>query len=147
METIQDVLHHKGREVWSVQPDTTVFEALTLMNEKNAGAVVVQDADGKLVGIFSERDYARKTIGSIGASECPRDLPVKDLMTTELITIKPDTGIETCMALMTKKRIRHLPVMDGQKMAGIISIGDIVKAVVDEKDFLIAKMEQYIWDN
>jgi CBS domain-containing protein len=68
-------------------------------------------------------------------------------MTTELITIKPDTGIETCMALMTKKRIRHLPVMDGQKLSGIISIGDIVKAVVDEKDFLIAKMEQYIWDN
>lgn len=147
METIQDVLQHKGREVWTVKPDTTVFEALTLMNEKNAGAVIVQDEKGKMAGIFSERDYARKTIGTIGGSDCPRDLPVKELMTKEVISIKPDTGIETCMALMTKKRIRHLPVMDGDKLAGIISIGDIVKAVIDEKDFLIAKMEQYIWDN
>jgi CBS domain-containing protein len=147
METIKDLLKNKGNMVWSVGPESTVIEALNLMNEKNSGAVVVLDKDQNMVGIFSERDYARKTIGTVDSQECPRDLLVKDLMTSEVVFITPETGIETCMALMTKKRIRHLPVMENNKLAGVISIGDIVKAVIDEKDFLIAKMEQYIWDN
>ncbi|ADK80450.1 CBS domain-containing protein [Sediminispirochaeta smaragdinae] len=147
METIKDLLAQKGADIWSVRPETTVFQALSLMSEKNVGAVVVLDDQQKMIGIFSERDYARKTIGAIGSQECPRDLPVKELMTTEVVAIKPETGVETCMALMTKKRFRHLPVMENNALIGIISIGDIVKAVITEKDFLIAKMEQYIWDN
>lgn len=147
METIQDILAKKGSQVWSIDRESSVFDALTLMNEKNVGALLVTDSSGKPEGIFSERDYARKTINKIGGKDCPRDLPVRDLMTKDLIFIKAETGIETCMALMTKKRVRHLPVKTGDNLSGMVSIGDIVKAVIDEKDFLIARMEQYIWDN
>lgn len=147
METIKDILRDKGRDVWTINSDATVFEALNLMSEKNAGAVVVVEGEGNIAGIFSERDYARKTLSITGGDSCPRDMPVKDLMTSDVVSIKPETGIETCMALMTKKRIRHLPVVDDGKLVGMISIGDVVKGVINEKDFLIAKMEQYIWDN
>jgi CBS domain-containing protein len=147
METIKDILKAKGSDVYTVKGDATVFDALSLMSEKNAGAVLVVNDAGGILGIFSERDYARKALTTMDGGNCPRDLPVKDLMSSEVITIRPDTGTETCMALMTKKRVRHLPVTEDDKLVGMISIGDVVKDLINEKDFLIAKMEQYIWDN
>lgn len=140
MRTINEILNMKGRQIWSVSPDTIVFHALELMAQKEVGALLVIENDN-LVGIISERDYARKVILQGKSS---RDIPVKEIMSSRVIYITPDQNVEDCMALMINKRIRHLPVMENDKLVGIISIGDVVKALIDEKEFVIEQLVQYI---
>lgn len=140
MTIVKQILDGKGREVWSVRPDHTIYEALELMAEKNIGAVLVME-DEKLVGIFSERDYARKIILQGKAS---RDTPVREAMTSRVFAVRPDQAVNGCMALMTEKRIRHLPVMREERVVGVISIGDVVKAVISEQAETIKHLEDYI---
>ena len=140
MKTVRDLLKQKGRDVWSVAPDSTVYDALKLMAEKNIGALLVIDA-GRPVGIFSERDYARQVILKGKAS---KDTPVREVMTSKVVFVRPEQSIEECMALMTDKRFRHLPILEGGALVGILSIGDVVKAVISEKDFLIEQLANYI---
>ena len=140
MKTIREILKEKGTEIWSVTPDTKVFDALILMAEKSIGTIMVIE-NRNLVGIMSERDYARKVILKGRTSRQSR---VKDIMSTQVIYVKEDTKVEDCMALMIARRIRHLPVYENDKLAGIISIGDVVKAVIDEKEYMINELEDYI---
>ena len=140
MITVMQILQAKGDEVWTIGPQVTVFEALKLMAEKEIGALLVVDA-GKVVGIFSERDYARKVILK---SRSSKDTPVRKIMTERVITVDPDTTVEVCMGLMTDRHIRHLPVMDDDKLIGVISIGDVVKAIISEQSYLIEHLENYI---
>jgi CBS domain-containing protein len=140
MTTVRDILRAKGSEIWSVSPETTVFFALGLMAEKNVGALVVLDGE-KLAGIFSERDYARKVILKGKAS---KETSVEEIMTTEVTTVRPGQSVDECMALMTDKRIRHLPVFEEEKLVGLISIGDVVKAIIAEREFIIKQLESYI---
>lgn len=137
---VKQILDGKGHQVWSVGPDQSIYEALALMAEKNIGALVVID-EGQVVGIFSERDYARKVVLRGKSS---RETPVREAMTSRVVGVRPERTVEDCMALMTEKRIRHLPVMDGDQIVGVISIGDIVKAVISEKESLIGQLESYI---
>lgn len=144
MKTVRDVLKNKNQqEVWSVQPKATVFEALALMGEKEIGALMVIDEQGKVAGIISERDYARKVILKGKAS---RDTAVKEIMTPvdHMYKVMPETTIDECMVLITGKRIRHVPVFDGDGFVGIVSIGDIMKSTLDEKDTLIEQLSNYI---
>ena len=140
MGTVRDILHVKGNAVHSVSPDTSVYDALESLEEKNLGALVVVD-NGKLIGIFTERDYARKVILKGRSS---KDTLVRDIMSGHPFFITPDTTIEQCMHLMTNKYIRHLPVIDRGELIGVISIGDVVKFVIKEKDFIIQNLEHYI---
>lgn len=140
MESIKQLLKNKGSEVWKVTQDTSVFDALELMAEKNIGALLVFDSD-KLIGIFSERDYARKVILKGKAS---KNTLVKEIMSTKVLYVGPNQSIEECMALMTDKRIRHLPVLAGDEVLGIISIGDVVKAIISEQQITIHWLEKYI---
>ncbi len=140
MHTVSQLLDAKGHGVWSVTPDTTVYDALVLMAEKNCGALIVLEA-GKLVGIFSERDYARKIILKGKAS---KDTAVSEIMSTQIVFLRPEHSIDECMALMTAKRVRHLPVLTGDKVVGMISIGDVVKAIISEQEFTIKQLENYI---
>ena len=140
MITVGQVLKEKGDRIWSVSPDTMVYEALTLMAEKNLGAVLVMDG-AKIAGMFSERDYARKVILEGKSS---KETPVKEIMTKDVLFVRPDHSIEDCMALMTDKRTRHFPVMEGEQLVGVISIGDVVKAIISEHQFVIKQMENYI---
>ena len=140
MKTVRDILEVKGHDVWRVPFEATVFDALQLMAEKEVGALVVVDGP-KPVGIISERDYARKVILHGRAS--PTTL-VKEIMTSHIVYTHPDQPIEECMAIMTDKRIRHLPVMDESKLVGIISIGDLVKTIIAEQRFTIEQLERYI---
>jgi CBS domain-containing protein len=140
MSTVRDVLDGKGSQIWSVEPDSSVLDALGLMAEKDIGGVLVLER-GKPVGIFTERDYARQVILKGKAS---KDTPVREVMTGRVIFVGPNQTIEECMALMTDKRIRHLPVLDSGALLGILSIGDVVKAVISEKEFLIHQLENYI---
>lgn len=140
MKTVRDILSTKGGEVWRISPDATVFEALQLMAEKNVGALIVADGE-EVRGIISERDYARKTILKGKAS---KETPVREIMTSEVVIVRPDHSIEQCMALMTDKRIRHLPVMENDRLLGIISIGDIVKGIISEQEYIIEQLEGYI---
>jgi CBS domain-containing protein len=140
MQTIKQILDTKGRQVWVIHPDDSVLKALMLMAEKQIGALVVLE-DEKVVGILSERDYARKVI-LLGKSS--HDTPVKDIMTSRVVYARSDQSIEQCMALMTDKRIRHLPVLDGEQLVGLISIGDLVKAIIAEQQFMIEQLEHYI---
>jgi len=140
MKTIKHIMRLKGKEIWFVTPEATVFEALKIMAEKDIGAMPV--LNGKmLVGIFSERDYARKVILKGKSS---KKTPVSEIMSTNLITITPNQTNEQGLVLMTAKHIRHLPVLEGQKLVGFISIGDLVKSIIDEQKQVIDKMEQYI---
>jgi CBS domain-containing protein len=123
-----------------VSPATTVLDALRLMAEKEIGAVLVIEAE-TLVGVFSERDYARKVVLQGKSS---KDTPVREIMTDKVVSVRPDQTIEDCMGLMTDKRIRHLPVMQGRKVIGVISIGDVVKEMLVEKEFVIQQLESYI---
>jgi CBS domain-containing protein len=141
MRTVRDMLAGKGRAVWSIRPDASVFDALQLMADKNIGAVLVVDAQGMLVGILSERDYARKVVLRGVTS---KDTPVSAIMTEEVVCIPPDTGLEPCMALMTERHIRHLPVTEGDQPIGIVSIGDVGRALIENQGFVIAQLEQYI---
>jgi CBS domain-containing protein len=136
METVGECLSKKGSTVYSVGPNATVYEALKLMADRNVGAVVVMDDEKRIHGIFSERDFARKCTGEGMSTRTTR---VREIMTTLLVTVNPDTRINECMALMTEKRIRHLPVMDGEKLVGVVSIGDVVKSVVTEQEMVISQ--------
>jgi CBS domain-containing protein len=140
MAFVRQLLENKGGNVWSISPEATVFEALQIMAEKNCGALVVLEGN-TLKGIFSERDYARKVILK---GKTSKETPVKEIMTTDVHTVRPDQTIEDCMALMTDKRIRHLPVVEAGKLIGVISIGDVVKAVIYDKEFTIKQLENYI---
>ncbi len=140
MHTVSQLLDAKGHGVWWVTPETTVYDALVLMAEKNCGALVVLE-EGKLVGIFSERDYARKIILKGKAS---KDTAVSEIMSTQIVFVRPEHSIQECMALMTAKRIRHLPVLEDSKVAGVISIGDVVKTIISEQEFMIKQLEVYI---
>lgn len=140
MINVRIVLREKGGEIWSVSPGTTVFDALTMMAEKNIGALVVLE-DRKIAGIFSERDYARKVILKGKAS---KEITVGEIMTSVVVTVRPASTVEECMTLMTEHRIRHLPVMEGEELIGVISIGDVVKAIISDKDFMIQQLEHYI---
>lgn len=140
MKTVRDILASKGADIWSIAPDATVFETLQLMADKEIGAVLVM-VGGNAVGIFTERDYARQVILKGKAS---KDTPVREVMTSRVVYVKPDESIENCMALMTDKRVRHLPVLDQNRVCGVLSIGDVVKAVISEKQFMIQQLENYI---
>ncbi|MBW8058539.1 MAG: CBS domain-containing protein [candidate division NC10 bacterium] len=140
MKTVKHILQAKGQKVWSIAPDDSVYDALSLMADKEVGALLVLEA-GRLVGIISERDYARKVILK-GKSSL--DTPVKEIMTQKVICVRREQTIEECMALMTDKHIRHLPVLEGDAVVGVVSIGDLVKAVMEEKDFMIKQLENYI---
>jgi CBS domain-containing protein len=140
MKKVKDVLEVKGYDVWSIGPEASVYDALTLMADRGAGALVVMEGT-KVVGIISERDYARKVILKGGSS---KSMQVKEIMTTDVVYTRPEQNIEECMALMTKKRTRHLPVIDDGQLIGIVSIGDLVKSIIDEQKFVIEQLERYI---
>jgi CBS domain-containing protein len=139
MKTIRQILAGKP-DIFTVASGASVYEALGLMAAKNIGALLVVE-EGRLVGIFSERDYARK-IALLGKSS--HDTPVAQIMTTKVVTIEPDRNAGESMALMTEMRIRHLPVMENGRLVGVISIGDVVRAVVEEQAFTIRQLESYI---
>jgi CBS domain-containing protein len=138
--TVHDVLRRKGSGVIAVGPDASVFEALQTLAANNIGAVLVLDGQ-RLVGILSERDYARQVILKGKAS---KDTPVREIMTTSVVCVHPEHTIEECMALMTDKRFRHLPVIADDRLLGVLSIGDVVKALLDEQAFRIEQLEMYI---
>jgi CBS domain-containing protein len=141
MTTVRDVLDRKGRNVFAVGPEAPVYRALELMSEKHVGALMVLDEDRHLIGVVSERDYARK-IALEGKSS--KDTPVRDIMTTKLFCVTPKEDIEQCMALMTDKSVRHLPVLDGERLDGVISIGDVVKSMLSQQEFIIEQLEHFI---
>jgi CBS domain-containing protein len=140
MKTVQQLLESKRHSLVHVAPSTTVLDALKVMAEKEIGAVMVIDA-GHLIGIFSERDYARKVVLQGKSS---KDTPVREIMTEKVVCVRPEQSIEDCMGLMTDKRIRHLPVLEHKKVIGVISIGDVVKEMLSEKEFVIKQLESYI---
>lgn len=140
MTTVSKILAAKGRQVWSVSPTTRLYEALKLMAEKDIGALLVLE-EGEIVGIISERDYARKVILEGKNSMI---VPIGDIMTKDVLTITPSYTLEECMALMTDKHVRHLPVLEDDQLAGVISIGDVVKEMISEQQFVIDQLENYI---
>lgn len=139
---INQVLMQKGRDVVTIAPQASVYDAILLMDQKNIGSLLVLNAHGKIAGIFAERDCFRKVVLM---DKSPRDVAVKAVMTKKVIYASPDTTVDECMALMTQKRIRHMPVIDAQeRVLGIISIGDLVKFMASEQDALIRNLEKYI---
>lgn len=140
MNTVRDILHAKGGDVCTVSAEVTVFDTLKVMAERNIGAVLVVDA-GRPIGMFSERDYARQVILKGKAS---KDTPVHEVMSTHVVFVRPSQKLEECMALMTDKRVRHLPVLEDDRVIGIVSIGDVVKAMISEKEFIIEQLATYI---
>jgi CBS domain-containing protein len=140
MKTLRQLLEAKGREVYTVEPGVRVFDALKLMADKGVGALIVTEG-GRIAGVISERDYARKVI-LLGKSS--HELQVRDIMTSKVITVHPGQSVEECMALMTEKRIRHLPVTEGERLIGVLSIGDLVKEVIAAQQQTIEQLESYI---
>jgi CBS domain-containing protein len=140
MKKVRDILEVKGRDIWSIGPGASVFDALKLMAEKDVGALVVLDGD-KLGGIISERDYARKIVLLGRASPTTQ---VKEIMTTDVVCVDPEQNVDECMAVVTEKRIRHLPVLENGELIGLISIGDLVKSIITEQQFIIEQLERYI---
>ncbi|HOP60935.1 MAG TPA: CBS domain-containing protein [Candidatus Saccharicenans sp.] len=140
MITVKQMLEEKGHQVWTISPEATVFEALKIMADKDIGALIVVEKD-QVVGIISERDYARKVMLK-GKSSL--ETPVKDIMSTEIYYVGPEVSVDECMALMTEKRIRHLPVMDNGKLIGVISIGDVVKSIISTQKVTIEHLQNYI---
>jgi CBS domain-containing protein len=140
MKSLKQLLSGKGNQIHSIAPDAKVIEALRLMAQKDVGALVVMEG-GRLIGILSERDYARKVILHGKSSQ---DVPVRDIMTSEVITVDPTKTVEDCMALVTQRRIRHLPVCEQGNLIGILSIGDLVKEVIAEQEQTIKQLESYI---
>jgi CBS domain-containing protein len=140
MKTVANILEAKGSEVFSVAPGASVYEALQILADKNVGALVVMDGE-TLVGIISERDYARKVILVDRSS---KSTSVSEIMSTAVSTVEPATSIEECMALMTERHFRHLPILEGDTLVGMISIGDVVKAVIAELAAMVDQLESYI---
>jgi CBS domain-containing protein len=141
MINVKDMLDQKGHKAWTIGPEATVLEALELMAKKGIGALFVVDKGEEVIGVMSERDYARKIILMGRHSQ---DTPVKDIMTKEVYGVQYETTAQECMALMTDKHIRHLPVCSEGKLAGVISIGDVVKAIITEQKVTIENLENYI---
>jgi CBS domain-containing protein len=140
MITVKQILEDKGQQVWTISPEASVYEALKIMADKGIGALIVVRND-QVVGIISERDYARK-VALKGKSSL--DTPVKEIMTTQVYFVDPNCTAEECMALMTEKRIRHLPVIYGKKLVGVISIGDVVKSIIISQKVTIEHLQNYI---
>jgi CBS domain-containing protein len=140
MRRVKRILEAKGYDIWHIEPAASVYEAIHLLAEKQIGALLVMEND-QLVGIFSERDYARQIILMNRSSESTK---VQDIMTKEVLRVQPNAEIEDCMSLMTEKRIRHLPVVEDDKVIGMISIGDLVRAVIAEQQSTINNLEKYI---
>ena len=140
MKTVRQILGPKGTMVHTVGPGLSVFDALAKMAEVNVGALVVVE-EGEVVGLFSERDYSRKVI-LVGKSS--RETAVREIMSHPVICVSSQHDVQACMALMTDKRVRHLPVLENKQLAGIISIGDVVKAIIEEQQFTIEQLEHYI---
>jgi CBS domain-containing protein len=140
MKTLKQLLDAKGREVYTISPEASVLDALRLMAEKSVGALIVTEGR-RIAGVISERDYARKVILHGKSSH---ELAVRDIMTSKVITVSPGQTVEECMALMTEKRIRHLPVTEGERLIGVLSIGDLVKEVIAEQQQTIQQLESYI---
>jgi CBS domain-containing protein len=142
MGTVRNILQAKGHAVYSIHPDSSVFEALKVLVDKNVGALMVVDDQDKFLGVFSERDYARRVILKGRAS---KETLIREIMTERPITVCENDSIEDCMVKMTDKRIRHLPVTDEQqRLVGMISIGDVVKFIIDEQRYIINNLESYI---
>lgn len=141
MDTVRKLLQVKGNVIFSVSAENTVYEALEKLESKNLGSLVVLEDDGKLDGIFTERDYARKVVLKGRSS---KDVLVRDIMTEDPIFVTPDSTIDDCMKLMTDKFIRHLPVVENNQVIGLISIGDLVKYIIEEKDYIIKNLEHFI---
>jgi CBS domain-containing protein len=140
MKTVKEILDAKGRDIWSIDGNACVFDAIRLMAEKRVGALIVMDND-QMVGIISERDYTRKVILKGRTS---RETSIREIMTTNVVSVHPEQTIRDCMALMTEKRIRHLPVLDGKQMVGMLSIGDLVKTIIADQEFMIEQLHSYI---
>lgn len=140
MTVVKHVLDEKGHDVHSIQPDTSVFDALKVMAEKNIGSLAVLEG-GKLVGIITERHYARKIV--LKGRTSPKTL-VRDIMSTQVVCARPDQSVEECMAVMTAKSVRHLPVLEGERLIGIVSIGDMVNSIIGDQKFIIEQLEHFI---
>jgi len=140
MKTVQQILAKKGAGIYTISPKATMFEALTLMADADVGALLVLEND-RVAGILSERDYARKVILK---GKVSRETLVSEVMTVDVVKVSPSTLVDECMGIMTAKRIRHLPVVEDDKLVGLISIGDVVGAVIDEEEFVIEQLTSYI---
>jgi CBS domain-containing protein len=140
MKKIQHLLDEKGTRVWSIGPEATVYEALALMAEKGIGALMVMDGDSP-VGLFSERDYARNVILKGRTSQ---QTPVREVMSSPVLCVTPDQSLDEAMALMTERRVRHLPVIGDDEVVGMVSIGDLIKSIISEQKFIIEQLEHYI---
>lgn len=140
MKNVRQILNNKGYDIYSISSDAKVFDALKIMAEKDVGALLVTD-EGKVNGIFSERDYARKVVLKGKSS---KETEIKEVMSSRVIYVKPSMNADECMALLLNKRIRHLPVFENNTIIGLISIGDVVKAVIEDKEILINDLEEYI---
>jgi CBS domain-containing protein len=140
MRSVKDILREKGTQVYSISPDAKVYNALQLMADKNVGALMVMEGD-TAIGLISERDYARKIVLK---GKLSKDIPVREIMTADMVCVGPDEDVEVCMELMTDKRVRHLPVLENDQLIGIISIGDIVKTIIRHKEEIIKQLESYI---
>jgi len=140
MTTVRQLLDQKGGKIWSIHPDATVFDAIAKMAEKDIGSLVVMDGD-KPVGIVTERHYARNVV--LKGKTSPA-MPVRDIMERHFVIARPEQSVEQCMTLMSEKRVRHLPVLEGEKPIGIISIGDLVKSIIGDQKFMIDQLEHYI---
>lgn len=140
MNNVDDILNVKGNDVWSTTKDASVYSAIELMAEKKVSALVVLE-ESKVVGVISETDYTRKVILKGKSS---KTTPISDIMTKDVVFTSPDQNIDECMVVMTEKRIRHLPVIKGKNLFGIISIGDLVKAIIDDQRYTIGQLEHYI---
>ncbi len=140
MRCVKDILQEKGTQVYAISPDAKVYEALQMMADKNVGALMVIEED-TAVGLISERDYARKIVLK---GRFSKDVPVREIMSVNIIRVGPDDDVEYCMELMTDKRVRHLPVFDNDQLLGIISIGDIVNTIIEHKEEIIEQLENYI---
>jgi signal-transduction protein with cAMP-binding, CBS, and nucleotidyltransferase domain len=140
MKTVKEVLDAKGRDHWSITPEASASEAASLMVDKEIGALLVMQQNN-LLGLVSERDFARKLIASGRPSQ---EVPVAEVMATHVVCVRPEQGMDECMALMTEKRVRHLPVLEDGRISGIVSIGDAVKSIIEDQQFIIEQLETYI---
>ena len=144
MTTVKDLLDVKGRAIWAIDSESSVYDAVASMAEKNIGALLIESSESKLVGIISERDCARKILLKDRMS---RDTKVSEIMTTEVVTAKESTSLNKCMALMLQYKIRHLAIVDGDKATGLITLGDLMKTIIREQSEAIEELESYVFDD